>query len=42
MMAQWMALPEETQKEWKMKAHGDKDHDDKDMDIDDMYALFCF
>ena len=39
MVAQWMALPEETQDAWKEKHEMDKDHD---MDEDDMYALFGF
>ena len=40
MMAQWMALDEETQMAWKEKHEMDKEHDD--MDEDDMYALFSF
>ena len=39
MLAQWMALPEETQDAWKEKHDMDKDHDMKE---DDMYALFGF
>jgi len=40
MMAQWMALDEETQMAWKEKHEMDKEHDD--MDEDDMYVLFSF
>ena len=40
MMAQWMALPEETQMAWKEKH--DMDKKDHEMDDDDMYALFGF
>ena len=40
MMAQWMALPEETQGEWMEKHEMDKE--DHDMDEDDMYTLFGF
>ena len=40
MMAQWLALPEETQMAWKEKH--DMKKEDHDMDDDDMYALFGF
>ena len=40
MMAQWVSLPEETQKEWKEKKGMDKDHKMEEDEM--MYTLFGF